>query len=79
MERSGTQDPGENPPLAARVPSATVFRGTLGWEQDRWWVRGTLEDAGDAQRQDLVTADYTPITHMASDGRTFRLSAGFRF
>ncbi|MBP1628480.1 MAG: hypothetical protein H6Q00_2955 [Holophagaceae bacterium] len=71
--------PRENPELATRVPGSAVCRASLGWEQDHWWVRATLEDIGNAQRQDLVASDYAPITHMASDGRTFRLSAGLRF
>lgn len=71
--------PRENPVSASRVSGATVCRASLGWEQGHWWVRGTLEDAGNTRRKDLVSADYAPITHTASDGRTFRLTAGCRF
>jgi len=71
--------PRENRATSARVPGSTVGRMSLGWEGERWWLQGTLEDAGNARRQDLVATDYDPITRMPSDGRTLRLSAGWRF
>jgi len=71
--------PREVPLVGVRVPGATVWRASMRLEAGRWWVRGALEDIGQAQREDLVAVDYLPIVRMASDGRTFRMTAGVRF
>ena len=61
------------------APAVTVLRFALRWDESRFWITGTLEDALNAKRVDLVPLDYLPINRMASDGRTWRLSLGWRF
>jgi iron complex outermembrane receptor protein len=69
----------QGPPGVADAPPATVLRFASRWEGRRCWLRGTVEDAGDARRVDLVATDYLPITRMASVGRTFFLTLGVPF
>jgi hypothetical protein len=49
------------------------------WQGSRFWIRGTLEDAGQGRKTDLVADDYSPITRMSGDGRTAYLTLGFPF
>jgi len=67
------------PPGVAGAPAATVLRLSERWEGRRIWLRGTVEDAGQARRVDLVATDYSPITRMASEGRTCFLTVGVPF
>jgi len=69
----------QGPPGVADAPAATVLRFACRWEGRRLWLRGTVEDAGSARRVDLVATDYSPITRMAADGRTFFLTVGVPF
>jgi hypothetical protein len=69
----------QGPPGVADAPAATVLRLASRWEGRRLWIRGTVEDAGQARRVDLVATDYSPITRMPSDGRTFFLTVGVPF
>jgi len=69
----------EGYPGVRGTPASTVLRGSLRWQGPRFWLRGVLEDAGQARRTDLVATDYAPITRMPADGRTFLLTLGVPF
>jgi len=71
--------PRQGPPGVADAPAATVLRLSGRWQGRRIWLRGALEDAGQARRVDLVATDYSPVTRMAADGRTFFLTVGVPF
>jgi len=71
--------PRQGPPGTADAPAAAVLRLASRWQGRRLWLRGTLEDAGQARRVDLVATDYSPVTRMAADGRTFFLTVGVPF
>lgn len=64
---------------AVAVPAALTLRTALRWDSGPLWVAAAVEDIGHARRVDLVALDYAPVTRMPSDGRTWRLSAGWRF
>ncbi len=68
---------GDSPGVAA--PATTTFRVALRWEGPHAWVSAAMEDLTDARRVDLVPLENAPITRMASDGRTWRISLGWRF
>ena len=61
------------------IPAATTYRAALRWEGRHAWVTASMEDLTDARRVDLVALEYAPITRMASDGRTWRITLGWRF
>jgi hypothetical protein len=69
----------EDEHLGVSAPAATTLRTALRWDQGRAWVAASIEDLTHARRVDLVPLDYEPIMRMASDGRQFRLTAGWRF
>ena len=71
--------PRRNDAVGAEVPGATNLRLALRWEGAHLWVRATAEDLGESGRSDLVAQEYLPITVMPTDGRTFLLTAGYRF
>lgn len=69
----------EGSPGTAGAPAAAVLRLAARWEARRFWLRGTVEDAGQARRVDLVASDYLPVTRMAADGRAFLFTLGVPF
>ncbi len=69
----------ENPARNAVAPATTTLRTALRWEDRQVWVSASIEDLTNARRVDLVSADYDPIARMVSDGRTGRISLGWRF
>jgi iron complex outermembrane receptor protein len=76
VRQVGTREGG---PGVAGVPAATTFRLAVRLQAERFWIRGTVEDAGQGRETDLVASDYSPITRMPGDGRTVYLSLGFPF
>ncbi|MDP1830573.1 MAG: TonB-dependent receptor [Geothrix sp.] len=69
----------EDAALGVVAPAATTLRSALRWEGRQAWVSASMEDLTDARRMDLVALDYAPIARMASDGRTWRITLGWRF
>jgi len=76
LRQLGAREPA---PGGVGAPASTVLRLAARWEGARLWLRGTVEDAGQARRTDLVATDYLPITRMSADGRTFLLTLGLPF
>ena len=69
----------ENPAQGAVAPAVTTLRTALRWQGTHAWVSAALEDLTNARRVDLVPTDYAPIARMTSDGRTWKLTLGWRF
>ena len=65
--------------VGVAVPSFTTLRLTARWQQSRYWLSATLQDATHARPRNLVATDYAPIASMREDGRTCLLNAGLRF
>jgi iron complex outermembrane receptor protein len=63
----------------AGAAAAATLRLAARWQGAGWWLRGTVEDAGQGRRTDLVADDYRPITRMPGDGRTLYLTVGLPF
>jgi len=69
----------EDTVLGVVAPAVTTLRAALRWDGRRAWVAAAMEDLTDARRVDLVALDYDPIARMAADGRTWRITLGWRF
>jgi len=76
LRQLGAREPASG---GAGAPASTVLRLAARWEGSHLWLRGTLEDAGQARRTDPVATDYLPITQMSADGRTCLLTLGLPF
>ncbi len=69
----------ENTETGTQVPANWTLRGSLRRELEFGWAQLTVEDATNSRRRDLVSSEYDPVTWMAGDGRSARLTLGARF
>ena len=62
----------------AWVPANWTLRASLRRDWNWGWAQASVEDLTNSRRRDLVAPEYAPVTWMEGDGRTARVSVGFR-
>jgi len=60
------------------VPANWTLRASLRWDSAGMWAQASVEDLTGSRRRDLVAPEYSPITWMEADGRSLRVTVGFR-
>jgi len=68
----------ENAATQSAVPGTWTLRASVRGEFSHGWGQLSLEDLTNSRRQDLVGPEYDPITRMMADGRSVRLTLGYK-